>query len=698
MTDDQTAQRLALCALTLDPATLGDLDADLDREWLVTNGLGGYALGTLAGATTRAYHGLLVAAMDGPSERRVLVSKLDEVATLASGETIALGTNEWASGTVAPDGYRRLVGFTLDARVPCWTFQLADGATLEKQVWMEHAQNLTYVRYRLLGGQGQPITLSLTPFCLDRDHHGTTRGSADWRFTVHSTASGCAIQATPDGMAYRLVASPSARFVETGEWYWGVYHRAEHARGLPDTEDVYVPGCFTLTLAGDQAATLALWAGDALPDNLSGLGGAGHEETVDAAYQRERARCDDLLRRAGERIWTVPSFAQLTLAADQFLVARTDGATGEPGLTVIAGYPWFTDWGRDTMISLPGLTLATGRHDDAATLLRTFARYVNQGMIPNRFSDVATWIPQSGAAATQPEYNTVDATLWYFQALRRYLDVTHDQALLGELFPVLEDIISWHVRGTRYGIAVDPRDGLLRSGADGVQLTWMDARVDGWVVTPRQGKPVEISALWYAALTAMEAWAGSLGKDGGQYSALRRQIEASFFARYWYPAGGYLYDVVDADGVDGKNDWALRPNQVIALAVAPQLIPPRPAATIMEAATRTLVTPVGLRTLAPADPRFAGTYGGDQHARDAAYHQGTAWPWLVGVFADASRATGVSTEQARRLLDSLLTQLAEAGLGTISEIADGAPPYHLCGCVAQAWSVAETLRVLAQQV
>lgn len=695
--DDQTAARLALCALTLDPTSLTNLDADLDREWLVTNGLGGYALGTLAGATTRAYHGLLVAAVSGPSERRMLVAKVDEVVTLASGQSVELGTNEWASGAITPQGYQRLLGFALDARIPRWTYQLADGLSLDKQVWMEHGQNLTFVRYRLIGPQDASITLSLTPFCLDRDHHGNTRGSAEWRFTVRPTASAnaCAIQATPDGLTYQLIAPPPGRFTQMGEWYWGVFHRAERARGLPDTEDVYIPGHFTLTLAAGRSATLALWAGDALPDALAGLGGPGHEDIAEAAFQRERARCDDLLRRAGDRVWNVPSFAQLTLAADQFLVARADAASGRVGLTVIAGYPWFTDWGRDTTIALPGLTLATGRHEDAALLLRTFARYVSQGMIPNRFPDAATVTPQFTATTTQPEYNTVDATLWYFQALQRYLEATHDQALLAEIFPVLADIIAWHMRGTRYGIVMDPRDGLLKSGADGVQLTWMDARVDGLVVTPRRGKPVEISALWYAALAAMETWVGALGKDGGQYTALRQQIEASFFARYWYAAGGYLYDVVDVDGTDGANDWSLRPNQLIALAVAPRLVSPRAAASIMEVATRSLVTPVGLRTLAPSDPRFIGLYGGDQHTRDAAYHMGTAWPWLLGVFTDASRATGASTEQAHKLLDGLVAQLTTAGIGTIGEIADGAPPYRPCGCVAQAWSVAEILRVLA---
>ena len=698
--DDEAAGLLARCELTLPAGTLADLDADLEREWLVTNGLGGYALGTVAGATTRAYHGLLVAAVNGPADRRMLVTKIDEVVTLADGEAAALGTNEWASDATAPLGYQRLAAFTLDAGLPRWMYRLPNGGALTKQVWMEHGENLTYVRYEYTadGGASGDVTLTLTPFCLERDHHGNTRGSADWRFDVLPSANACAIRATADLPLYRLIASPAATFVEHGEWYWDVFHRKERERGLPDTEDVYVPGHFAITLAPGQQVALALWAGDALPDVVAGLGGAAHESTVEAAYQRERGRRADLLRRAGARARTVPSYAQLALAADQFIVARPDPDMRQPGVTVIAGYPWFTDWGRDTMIALPGLTLATGRHEDAAALLRTFARYVSQGMIPNRFPDVATAIPQVGPSAAQPangpEYNTVDATLWYFQALRHYLTATGDHALLADLFPTLDGVIDWHVRGTRYGIVMDPRDSLLKSGADGVQLTWMDARVDGWVVTPRRGKPVEISALWYAALALMEEWSSALSRDGARYAALRQQVEASFYARYWYAAGGYLYDVVDADGVDGANDWSLRPNQLIALAVAPRLLPPSAAASVMRVATQVLLTPLGLRTLAPADPRFVGAYQGDQHARDAAYHQGTAWPWLVGVLADGSRATGMFAEEVTALLTSLCEQLTTAGLGTISEIADGAPPYRPCGCVAQAWSVAETLRVL----
>ena len=691
--DDRMAQRLALCALPLDPSSLANLDDDLSREWLVTNGLGGYAFGTVAGATTRSYHGLLVAAVQPPTDRRVLVTKVDEVVTLADGEAIALGVNEWAGGAIAPEGYRRLVGFTLDAGIPCWTYQLPDGSTLVKHVWMEYGQNLTYARYRYVGA-GAPdgnVTLTLTPFCLDREHHSVTRGSESWRFDVRPSTSACAIQATPDALTYQLIASEAATFVECSEWYWNVYHRAERERGLPDTEDVFVPGHFAVTLSAGQQATLALWAGADLPQAMSALGGASHEATVEAAYQRELTRRDALLQRAGDRVWNVPSFTQLTLAADQFIVSRADPVTNQPGSTVIAGYPWFTDWGRDTMIALPGLTLATGRHEDAATLLRTFARYVSQGMIPNRFPDAAT---QFGALASPPEYNTVDATLWYFQALRRYLTATDDHALLSELFPVLTDIIAWHVRGTRYGIIVDPRDGLLTSGAEGVQLTWMDARVDGWVVTPRRGKPVEISALWCGALASMEEWALALGRDAALYGRLRQQARQSFFARYWYAAGGYLYDVVDVDGVDGANDWALRPNQLIALAVALDLVPESAAVSIMETVARELLTPMGLRTLTPADPRFIGGYEGDQRSRDAAYHQGTAWPWLAGAFVDVSRATGACVEQAAALVASLRGQLVTAGIGTIGEIANGAPPYRPCGCVAQAWSVAETLRIL----
>jgi len=412
---------------------------------------------------------------------------------------------------------------------------------------------------------------------------------------------------------------------------------------------------------------------------------------------------------------------RLILAADQFLVARTQppstlpcagvGADADfPGETVIAGYPWFTDWGRDTMIALPGLTLATGRHAEARDLLRGFLAEMKQGLIPNRFPDG----PARAAPKSNPEYNTADATLWLFHALDAYLTATGDWSLLSEVFDALADSVAWHERGTLYGIGVDPTDGLLRAGEPGVQLTWMDAKAGDWVVTPRNGKTIEINALWSRALTLMSEWARRLARDPTRYDALRTQVEANFLRRFWYAAGGYLYDVVDVDGVPGKVDWSLRPNQVIALAVAPTLIPRDRARSVLTLVARELVTPLGLRTLAPSDPRFIGVYGGDQRARDAAYHQGTVWPWLLGHYADAHAiffgeatlaeaiAQGVAAddigEQAERawraaLLAPFRTSIREGGIGSVSEITEGAAPFALRGCPAQAWSVAELLRI-----
>ncbi|MFI5272059.1 MAG: amylo-alpha-1,6-glucosidase [Ktedonobacterales bacterium] len=726
-----------LPVLALDPATLGDLDADLDREWLVTNGRGGYALGTLCGATTRSYHGLLVAATRPPVGRTVLVAKVDESVTLPDGELVLLGTNEYAGGTIYPRGFARLSGFALDGLIPTWTLRLTPNSALEKRVWMERDANLTFVQYRHRAiaptASAAPVTLTLTPFCLDRDHHAYTTGAAGWHFLVDVAPGGnaCTVRAFAGALPYQLIAGPSARFTPSGVWNERLFHRAERDRGLPDTEDAYVPGSFSLPLADGETATLVLSAEPELPSALAGLGGGAHEAVATRALARERARQAALLSAAGQSAANANAFvARLTLAADQFLVARpvaassaaavasADGSavtgsvtSGGPALTpavplmattttattldatermsgetVIAGYPWFGDWGRDTMIALPGLTLATGRYAEACTLLATFARYVSQGMLPNRFPD----------DTETPDYHTADATLWYFSALAAYLDATDDERLLAVLFPTLADIVAWHVRGTRFGIGVDLNDGLLRAGVPGVQLTWMDAKAGDWVVTPRIGKPVEINALWYRALWLMADWARRLGRDPAEYERLRDTVAASYFARYWYPAGGYLYDVVDVDGRAGAVDWSLRPNQLFALSLADALIPPAAARSLLAVAERELLTPLGLRTLAASDPHFIGTYASDQRTRDAAYHQGTVWPWLLGAYAGACAAVYPANEVHARiaaLIEPFQAHLRAAGIGTISEIAEGAPPYRPCGCVAQAWSVAELLRI-----
>lgn len=686
---------MTLPILALDPATLADLDADLDREWLVTNGLGGYAMGSICGATTRSYHGLLVAAVRPPVDRAVLVTKVDETVTTAGGTPLALGTNEYAGGVVDPRGFERLAGFALEGLVPCFTYRLSGGATLEKRVWMAHGHNITFVQYRYLAQPADgAISLTLAPYCLDRDHHGFTRGANDWRFLVNAEPSACTVRAFAGALPYHLIMGAPARFTTVGEWDWHIFHRVEHQRGLEDTEDVYLPGRFAVELAPGVTATLVLSAESELPPNLAGIGYATHEATVAAALDREQRRCAALLEQAGPTADANSFIARLTLAADQFIVARpvedasARSGTGDPPVTVIAGYPWFTDWGRDTMIALPGLTLATRRYAEARGLLRTFARYVDQGMIPNRFPD----------GANEPEYNTVDATLWYFHALGRYLDTTHDDDLLRELFPLLEDIIGWHVRGTRYGIGVDAADGLLRAGAQGVQLTWMDAKVGDWVVTPRWGKPVEINALWYAAQAHMGDWARRLGRDAANYDGLRQAVERSFMPRFWYAAGGYLYDVIDVEGREGALDWSLRPNQVFALALARPLIPEAQARSILALVERELLTPLGLRTLAPEDPHFIGAYAGDQRARDAAYHQGIVWPWLLGAYADACAWVYGDTTQAHALLTPFTQHLLQSGVGTVCEIAEGVAPYAPRGCVAQAWSVSELLRIATMTV
>jgi glycogen debranching enzyme len=735
-----TAAPTAAWDVALDHAICGNPEDALGREWLVTNGLGGYASGTIAGATTRRYHGLLVAALRPPVARTVLVTKVDEEVSLADGQRIALGTNEYADGTISPAGYVYLEEFALEGSVARFRYRLDGGIVLEKRIWMEHGRNTTYVRYRLvelppIGGSTEEslLTLTLAPFCVCRDHHAHERGAPDWRFLVEPEPGGCRVRAWAEAAPSRLAAGPSATFTPTGLWYWHVLHRAERERGLDDEEDVYQPGTLAAALRAGATLTLVASAEDELGE---GFGVADHEAAGAAALERERARARTLLARAaatqrGATDLTSaravpdapvvadrpaapvvasepaagaamnplepgapldPVLGRLVLAADQFLVARAvPGAAGDDmGSTGIAGYHWFADWGRDTMISLPGLTLATGRAEIARSLLSTFARFLDRGMLPNRF-------PDGGEALTDDDFNTADATLWYFVALDRYLAATGDRALLAELFPALADVVSWHQRGTRFGIGVDSRDGLLRAGAPGVQLTWMDAKMDDWVVTPRRGKPVEINGLWHNALALMEEWAGLLGHSPQPYAAARARAGESFAARFWYTAGGYLYDVVDVDGVEGATDAALRPNQVIALALRHG--PPvgdEQARTALAAVERHLLTPLGLRSLSPEDPAFQSFYTGDRRARDSAYHQGPVWPWLIGPYLDVRlRLAADRTERDRvraLILESFREHLLEAGVGSISEIAEPLAPFRPVGCIAQAWSVAEVLR------
>src|SRR5687768_1556584 len=503
------------------------------REWLVTNGLGGFACGTVAGANTRRYHGLLMAALRPPLDRTLLVAKLDAVATYR-GRRFALSANEYADGTIAPRGYVFLAAFRLDGTTPVWVWQIGD-AIVEQRIWMAHGSNSTYVQFSVARAS-EPVQLDLTPLCTYRDYHSHHRGHRETLVTP--LGNGVRVDAYFGAQPYRLLADRGT-CVLAQDWHWNFKHRAESERGLDDTEDLFRPATFTMTLAAGETGTMTLIASDAEP--LSGM----------QALEQERARQAALLQLAPAD--TEP-YRQLVLAADQFVVERR--TTTSIGNTVIAGYPWFGDWGRDTMIALPGLTLTTGRSQIAANILRTFAAFVSDGLLPNRFPD--------GAEA--PEYNTVDATLWYFVAIDDYVRASGDRKLLEELFPVLRSIVQWHQRGTRHGIRVDDQDGLLRAGENGVQLTWMDAKIGDWVVTPRVGKPVEINALWFNALRTVATFLADRG-DGdaaGRHDALADRARASFRKRFVKAGIDHLADVVD--GPDG-DDWSLRPNQIFALSL-----------------------------------------------------------------------------------------------------------------------------------
>lgn len=643
----------------------GNLNQAEMREWLVTNGIGGYASGTVAGLLTRRYHGLLVAALKPPLGRTLMLAKLDDT-VLYGDRFYPLHTNRWADGTVGPHGYRHIERFTLEGTIPTWRYACAD-ALLEKRVWMQPGTNTTYVHYQLLRAT-QPLTLTLKAMVNYRDYHTSTQGNG-WRMTILPTDQGVNVSAFPDAVPLRLMSN-CAEVTSSHDWYYGYDLVAEFSRGLDHHDDHLHAATFQATL--QPGTTLTLVASTEQRPELQG----------EAALKVRRSYEQKLLG-----IWKssrpidakeIPAFAnRLVLAGDQFIVSRS--SLDEPsGKTIIAGYPWFSDWGRDTMISLPGLTLATGRPEIARSILRTFARHVDQGMIPNRFPD----------AGEVPEYNTVDATLWYFEAVRAYYGVTEDDDLVQELFPALADIIDWHCRGTRYNIHLDPADGLLYAGEQGVQLTWMDAKVGEWVVTPRVGKPVEVNALWYNALRTMGKLARRVGKPHQEYDAIADRAHARF-TRFWNPSLGYCYDVLDGPGGD---DASLRPNQIFAVSLPESPLNATQQKGVVDICGQALLTSHGLRSLAPEDPQYQGHYGGDQQARDGAYHQGTVWGWLIGPFVLAHLRVYNNPAQARVFLEPMENHLYAHGIGNLSEIFDGDPPITPNGCIAQAWTVAEVLR------
>ena len=645
--------------LQLNPETCRHLDAAIQREWLVTNGLGGYASGTVAGVNTRRYHGLLVAALNPPVQRMVLVAALDEWVRSDKGDLQALSAHEYWDGTVFPQGYRQLEAVELDGMLPVFRWTIA-GRTIEKRIWMEQGVSRTVVTYRLVSGP--PMTLQLRPLFAHRDYHQQRHGQG--AFAMTETGEGWSIDAGGVRSFFEVRSPAVVRSLP--DWYWRVLHRVERERGLDAEEDLFTPGMLEVSLAVG-ADVAVIMATEPTPSTWD----AGR------SWRDAQQRQDAVLGPGMEH----PLAGQLARAAQQFRVVRRiagDGPSAQQR-TVVAGYHWFTDWGRDTMMSLPGLAMRPGTLWEARAVLDTYIGYLDQGLIPNRF-------PDTGQA---PEYNTIDATLWMFQAVAAYLRASRDWRFIADRLEPLEAVIDWHVRGTRHNIRMDPADGLLAGGEEGVALTWMDAKVQEWVVTPRRGKAIEINALWYNALRLTADWCERAMRPASLYRRLAAQAYESAQERFWFADGGYCYDVVDAP--EG-NDPSLRPNQIIAMGLVYPLIEGDPARRAFDVVTEKLLTPYGLRTLSPDDPRYQSTYRGDQRARDAAYHMGMVWPWLLGPYLDAHRRLDGQPSTVRRLLEPFSDHLLDAGLGTISEIFEPEPPYRPVGCIGQAWSVSEVLR------
>ena len=664
--ESELAAPLRQATLACGREICGSLDIAEQREWLVTNGIGGFASGTVSGNLTRRYHGLLVAALHPPVGRTQLVAKLDETVHYA-GIEYALGTNRWLSGAVEPKGYLNIESFRLEGTTPIWQFALGD-ALVEKRIWMSQGENTTYVQYTLLRGS-QLLELELKALVNYRDFHSSTH-AGDWQMRVEPIEEGVQINAFDSATPFYLL-NAEAESETRHEWHRDCFLPLAKYRGLDDHEDHLLAAIFSTALALDQSVTLVLTtnADAQLDGSHAWEEHAEHEKKLFAKWASHDAQA----------VSSAPDWVQqLILAADQFIVKRSLPEEAD-GRSIIAGYHWFGDWGRDTMIALPGLTLTTGRADIARKILLAFARYVDGGMLPNDFPD----------AGGRPEYNTVDAALWYFEAVRQYFAETQDKATLVNLFPVLEEMIKAHLKGTRYQIHVDESDGLLYAGEPGVQLTWMDAKVGDWVVTPRIGKPVEINALWYNALETMAALAPTAGRSGEPFAKMAAMVKQSF-GKFWNSALGCCYDVIDAPGIG--NDASLRPNQIFAVSLPESPLTPEQQRAVVDVCARRLVTSHGLRSLAQEEPGYQGHYGGAPRERDGAYHQGTVWGWLVGPFVLAHLRVYQDRKAALSFLESLGKQITSHGLGTLSEIFDGDAPFTPRGCIAQAWTVGEVLR------
>jgi len=649
------------------------------REWLVTNGIGGYAAGTVSGLLTRRYHGLLLAALKPPLGRTLLLSKLNETVTY-SDRLYPLKCDRWIDQTVSPKGYENIEQFSLIGTTPVWLYGCGD-ALIEKRIWMQQGENTTYIRYTLRRGS-LPLTLSLQALVNYRDYHGDTHiHDHNWQMQIDAIKQGIQVKAAPDATSLYLLATRNNDAEITWQsdhtWYKNFALALEKYRGLSHCEDHLLAGICSATLKVGESLTITATTNS----NFDLDSQSRWQQRFEYEQQLLVKAWQTLAPKSTETNQNPAWIKKLVLAANQFIVDRPTTDTPD-GKTIIAGYPWFSDWGRDTMISLPGLTLATGRPDVARVIIRTFAKYVDRGMLPNVF-------PEGGEI---PEYNTVDATLWYFEAIRAYYEYTQDKQLLSELFPVLAEIIKYHSQGTRYNIHLDS-DGLLYAGETGVQLTWMDAKVGDWVVTPRIGKPVEINALWYNALVIMIHFALILEQPHEAYTQLATRTKKGF-QRFWNSDLGYCYDVLDSP--DG-NDDSLRPNQIFAVSLPAidqmsSLLTPAQQKSLVDIVARELVTSHGLRSLAPNHSYYQGHYGGSPLQRDGAYHQGTVWTWLIGHLVQAHLKVYQKPAIARSFLMPIGNHLQAGCVGNISEIFDGDAPFAYRGCFAQAWSVAEVLR------
>ena len=663
----------APCPVRFPRAICGDLGQAERREWWIANGLGGYAGGTIAGSLTRRYHGLLIAPVASPLGRRLILVKAD--ATLVAGtQSWPLFTNRWKSGAISPAGHVRIASFHLDYSVPVWSYEIGD-LQIEARIWMEPSAHTTYAAWRLRPGADalqEGLHLRVTLLANDRDHHGTTSVGG---FAPEIHADGERLLLTDAELFSLAIRAPGGDIVPKRDWYRDFDLPMEAERGLDSTDNHLCIGEATVPLVAGQ------WCGIAA--SLNGEPPADLAAALRRRLDHDRAAVSTATASSAAMRRAPAWIARLAVAADAFVFSRPLPSVPD-GQSIIAGYPWFGDWGRDTMISLPGLTLATGRPEIARRILKTFASFVSEGMLPNVFP----------GAGDRPEYNTADASLWFFEAWRAYFDTTRDIAALREVFPVLSDMIEWHQKGTRYGIGVDAADGLLRAGVAGVQLTWMDAKIGDWVVTPRIGKPVEINALWYNALCIMDAFAKRLAEPN-RFAAPAEAARRSF-ARFVRADGEGLYDVIDGPG---GNDASIRPNQIFAVSLPHSPLAADDQARVVKACRHHLLTAFGLRSLAPGSPAYHPGYGGGVLERDGGYHQGPVWGWLLGPYSLAAYRVSADAAAARAVLEEMSDALEDQAVGTIGEIFDGDPPHHPRGAPVQAWSVACTLdawRLLGQ--